>query len=96
MHRHWHVALSFSDLGRSASVEVVSSKVVHLGSFSSYVNLSKHGSVTMASKRLIKELDAYNCDRPHAVASLEPVSDDDLFHLRAVLRGPEGTAYEGT
>ena len=50
----------------------------------------------MASKRLIKELDAYNKDPSSALASLEPVSDEDLFHLKAVLRGPEGTAYEGT
>ena len=50
----------------------------------------------MASKRLIKELDAYNRDPSPAVPSLEPVSDDDLFHLRATLRGPADTAYEGT
>ena len=50
----------------------------------------------MASKRLIKELDAYNRDSSPAVLSLEPVSDDDFFHLKAVLRGPDDTAYEGT
>lgn len=49
----------------------------------------------MASKRLIKELDAYNRDPSPALANLEPVSDDDLFHMKAVLRGPEDTAYEG-
>jgi ubiquitin-protein ligase len=49
----------------------------------------------MASKRLIKELDAYNRERSAAVVSLEPVSDDDLFQLRAVLRGPDETASEG-
>ena len=49
----------------------------------------------MASKRLIKELDAYNRDPSPALASLETVSDDDLLHLRAVLRGPEDTAYQG-
>ena len=49
----------------------------------------------MASKRLIKELDAYNRDPSPALSTLEPVSDDDLFHLTAVLRGPEETAYEG-
>jgi ubiquitin-protein ligase len=50
----------------------------------------------MASKRLIKELDAYNREPSSAVVSLEPTSDDDLLHLKAVLRGPDDTAYEGT
>lgn len=49
----------------------------------------------MAAKRLIKELDAYNREPSPAVVSLGPVSDDDLFHLTAVLRGPDETAYEG-
>ena len=49
----------------------------------------------MASKRLIKELDQYNKDPSPAVTLLEPTDDDDLFHLTAVLRGPDGTAYEG-
>lgn len=50
----------------------------------------------MAAKRLIKELDAYNRDPSAAVAELYPLHDDNLFELRAVLRGPEGTGYEGT
>ncbi|KAF2213191.1 hypothetical protein CERZMDRAFT_40264 [Cercospora zeae-maydis SCOH1-5] len=49
----------------------------------------------MATKRLIKELDAYNREPSAALAHLAPVSDDDVFQLAAVLRGPEGTAYEG-
>ena len=49
----------------------------------------------MAAKRLIKELDQYNKDPSPAVLRLEPTSDDDLFHLTAILRGPDGTAYEG-
>jgi ubiquitin-protein ligase len=49
----------------------------------------------MANKRLMKELDAYNRETQPIVASLEPESDDDLLHLRAVLRGPDDTAYEG-
>jgi ubiquitin-protein ligase len=49
----------------------------------------------MANKRLMKELDAYNRDTQPVVASLEPESDDDLLHLKAVLRGPDDTAYEG-
>ncbi|KAM0710874.1 hypothetical protein Q7P35_001612 [Cladosporium inversicolor] len=49
----------------------------------------------MAAKRLIKELDQYNKDPSPALQRLEPTSDDDIFHLTAVLRGPDGTAYEG-
>lgn len=52
--------------------------------------------MTMASKRLIKELDAYNRDPSPALSSLQPVNDDDLFYWTAILRGPEGTAYEGS
>lgn len=49
----------------------------------------------MASKRLLKELDAYHREASSALVSLEPISDDDLFHLQAVLQGPDETAYEG-
>ncbi|KAK4980479.1 hypothetical protein LTR42_000786 [Elasticomyces elasticus] len=48
----------------------------------------------MASKRLIKELEQYSKDPPHAIARLDTVGDD-LTHLSAGLKGPEGTAYEG-
>jgi ubiquitin-protein ligase len=49
----------------------------------------------MATKRIIKELDAYQRDPSPALSRLEPQSDNDLFHMVADLRGPEGTAYEG-
>ena len=49
----------------------------------------------MAAKRLIKELDAYNRERSAALSYLGPESDEDLFRLTAILRGPEETAYEG-
>jgi len=49
----------------------------------------------MAAKRLIKELDAYSRDGSSAISLLEAVDDEDLFHLTAILRGPEETAYEG-
>lgn len=52
--------------------------------------------MTMAAKRLIKELDAYHADPSPAVASLQPGDDGDLLHLTAVLLGPQETAYEGT
>ena len=50
----------------------------------------------MASKRLIKELDAYHREPSQAFSDLAPLSDNDLFNLTAVLSGPEGTPYEGT
>lgn len=50
----------------------------------------------MATKRLIKELDAYQRDPSPSLTRLEPSSNDDLFHMQAELKGPEGTAYEGT
>lgn len=56
---------------------------------------AKEDAIAMASKRLIKELDAFNRDPSPALSLLEPINDDDLFNLTAVLRGPEGTAYEG-
>jgi peroxin-4 len=49
----------------------------------------------MAAKRLLKELDQYNKDPSPAITHLEPTSEEDIFHLTAILRGPEGTAYEG-
>lgn len=51
--------------------------------------------IAMATKRLMKELDAFRREPSKAVSRLEPQSDEDLFHLVATLRGPEGTAYEG-
>lgn len=51
--------------------------------------------MTMASKRLIRELEQYAKDPSPAVPKLEPVNDN-LFHLSAILKGPGGTAYEGS
>ena len=55
--------------------------------------------IEMATKRLIKELDAFRREKKSnassAVSRLEPVSDEDLLHLVATLKGPEGTGYEG-
>ncbi|KAF2722139.1 UBC-like protein [Polychaeton citri CBS 116435] len=49
----------------------------------------------MATKRLLKELERFNADPSPALSILEPAKDDDLTNLLAVLRGPDGTAYEG-
>lgn len=56
---------------------------------------SRDATIAMASKRLIKELEAYNRDPSPALKALEPKNEEDLFHWVGVLRGPEGTAYEG-
>lgn len=48
-----------------------------------------------ATKRLIHEIQD-NATTPNAaLLHLGPVSDDDLFHWEAVLRGVRGTPYEG-
>lgn len=51
--------------------------------------------ITMATKRIIRELEAYNRDPSPVLSRLEPISDDNLLELTATLLGPEGTAYEG-
>ncbi|KZF23666.1 putative ubiquitin-conjugating enzyme [Xylona heveae TC161] len=52
---------------------------------------SSHG----AAKRLLQELKFYSQDPNDALISLGPVSDDQLFHWEAVMKGVNGTAYEG-
>eukprot|EP01006_Ploeotia_vitrea_P058069 TRINITY_DN68734_c0_g1_i1.p1 TRINITY_DN68734_c0_g1~~TRINITY_DN68734_c0_g1_i1.p1 ORF type:complete len:150 (-),score=27.97 TRINITY_DN68734_c0_g1_i1:130-579(-) len=47
-----------------------------------------------ASKRLTKEISNIRKD-PHAKIDVSPRSEDDLFHWDAVLKGPEGSPYEG-
>jgi len=43
----------------------------------------------------MNELANYRKEPNPALESLGPVSEDDLFHWAAVLKGAEGTAYEG-
>lgn len=50
----------------------------------------------MAAKRLAKELQQYQKDPSPALELLEPVDENDILHLVAILVGPDGTAYEGT
>ena len=54
--------------------------------------MSKSQSTT---KRLLHELQSYEQDPSDALLSLGPVHDDELLHWTAVLKGVEGTAYEG-
>jgi hypothetical protein len=46
-------------------------------------------------KRLMTELQTYQNDPNDALLELGP-ADDDVMHWRAVMKGVQGTAYEGT
>lgn len=47
------------------------------------------------TKRLIHELQSYGQEPSDALLELGPVRDDELLHWMAVMKGVEGTAYEG-
>lgn len=57
---------------------------------------SSSGRVQSPTKRLIHELQSYQSDPNDALVELGPVSDDELMHWTAVMKGVPGTAYEGT
>jgi hypothetical protein len=46
-------------------------------------------------KRLLHELRDYASSPNEALLHLGPVRDDELMHWEAVLKGPEGSGYEG-
>lgn len=46
-------------------------------------------------KRLLNELQSYQNEPNDALLHLGPVSDDDLMHWTAVMKGVPGTVYEG-
>lgn len=48
------------------------------------------------TKRLLRELKEYSKSPNDALLSLAPVSDDDLLHWEAVLKGVPDSPYEGT
>jgi peroxin-4 len=48
------------------------------------------------TKRLLQELKDYTNNPNEALLHLGPVNDDDLLHWEAVLKGVNGTPYEGT
>lgn len=47
------------------------------------------------TKRLLTELQSYQSDPNEALLELGPADDDELMHWRAVMKGVNGTAYEG-
>lgn len=53
------------------------------------------GKAHTSSKRLLKELSNYDKEPSEALVHLAPVNDDDLMHWTAVMKGVQGTAYEG-
>lgn len=53
------------------------------------------GSSRGATKRLMTELQTYQKDPNEELLDLGP-ADEDVMHWRAVMKGVEGTAYEGT
>ena len=52
------------------------------------------GSSRGATKRLMTELQSYQRDPNEELLDLGP-ADEDIMHWRAVMKGVEGTAYEG-
>ncbi|KAI9784622.1 MAG: hypothetical protein M1839_001844 [Geoglossum umbratile] len=50
---------------------------------------------TTPTKRLLNELHSYTTDPNKALLHLGPQSDTQILHWEAVMRGVEGTAYEG-
>ena len=47
------------------------------------------------TKRLLQELKSIDQDSNDALLELGPIHDDELMHWSAVLKGVDGTAYEG-
>jgi len=47
------------------------------------------------TKRLLHELQSYEQEPSDALLELGPVNDDELLHWAAIMKGVEGTAYEG-
>jgi len=46
-------------------------------------------------KRLLQELKSYPAEPNPELLRLGPVSDEDLSHWEAVMKGEAGSAYEG-
>lgn len=53
------------------------------------------GKAQTSAKRILKELSNYEREPSEALLHLAPVHDDDLMHWTAVMKGVDGTAYEG-
>lgn len=51
--------------------------------------------MSAATKRIQTELKKLSEEMPDGVLKAEPVSDNDLFHWEAKIKGPDNTSYEG-
>jgi peroxin-4 len=58
--------------------------------------MSSSSKTRSTTKRLIQELQDYNQDPNEALVRLGPINDNELTHWSAVMKGVDGTAYEGT
>lgn len=56
---------------------------------------SKTAPSSSTTQRLLRELKEYAKNPNEALLHLGPVSDEDLLHWEAVLKGVKGTPYEG-
>ncbi|KAF1350705.1 putative ubiquitin conjugating enzyme [Delphinella strobiligena] len=53
------------------------------------------GKAHTSAKRILKELSNYERGPSEALVHLAPINDDDLMHWTGVMKGVQGTAYEG-
>ncbi len=49
-----------------------------------------------STKRLLHELQIYSAEPNDALLHLGPISDEQVLHWEAVLKGVKGSGYEGT
>lgn len=57
--------------------------------------MASSSSSVAVGKRLMQELASYRKEPNPCLVSLDPVSEDDLTHWTAVMKGVDGTPYEG-
>ncbi|KAL1297217.1 hypothetical protein AAFC00_004783 [Neodothiora populina] len=53
------------------------------------------GKASSSTRRLLNELQRYERGPSEALLHLAPVHDDDLMHWNAVMKGVDGTPYQG-
>lgn len=53
------------------------------------------GKAQTSTRRILNELQNYERDPSEALLHLAPINDDNLMHWTAVMKGVDGTAYQG-